>query len=87
MSIIIVILIIALLLPVAKFIVKRLKRRSFNLKQEYINEISKEFGEEAGKEFGEAYDNICRGVPVGNFSETVGILNIIEKVKRNSGLY
>lgn len=87
MSIIIVILIIALLLPVAKFIVKRLKRRSFNLKQECINEISKEFGEEAGKEFGEAYDNICRGVPVGNFSETVEILNIIEKVKRNSGLY
>lgn len=34
-----------------------------------------------GEEFGEIYDSLCMGIPVGNFTETVIILQMIEEVK------
>lgn len=36
-----------------------------------------------GEEFGEIYDNLCRGIPVGGFMETIVILRMIEDVKTN----
>ena len=36
-----------------------------------------------GEKFGEIYDNICTGIPVGGFEETVIILQMIENVKNN----
>lgn len=36
-----------------------------------------------GEEFGEVYDNLCCGIPVGNITETLLILKMIENVKEN----
>lgn len=36
-----------------------------------------------GEEFGQIYDDLCSGIPVGGFIETVSILQMIEKVKNN----
>lgn len=68
-------------------IIKWWKRRNFDLRQACIDEISKEFGNEVGKEFGEMYDDLCRGKPIGSVLETIMFLKIIEKVKKESGLY
>ena len=35
-----------------------------------------------GEEFGQIYDDLCSGIPVGGFLETVVILDMIEKVKK-----
>ena len=37
-----------------------------------------------GEEFGKIYDDICSGIPVGGFIETVVILQMIEDVKNNN---
>ena len=68
-------------------IIKWWKRRNFDLKQACIDEITNEFGKEAGKKFGEMYEDLCRGKSIGGFSETITFLTIIEKVKKDSGLY
>jgi hypothetical protein len=34
-----------------------------------------------GEEFGEIYDNLCSGISIGNFMETIIILQMIEEVK------
>lgn len=34
-----------------------------------------------GEEFGQIYDDLCSGIPVGGFIETVVILQMIENVK------
>ena len=68
-------------------IIRWWKRRNFDLRQACIDKYSKEFGEEYGKEFGEMYDSLNRGTPIGDFLETVVFLNMIEKVKKESGLY
>ena len=64
-----------------------LKRKKFDLRQACIDKYSKEFGEEAGEEFGRMYDSLNRGIPIGGFLETATILNMIEEVKKESGLY
>lgn len=33
------------------------------------------------------YDSINRGIPIGGFLETVTFLDMIERVKKESGLY
>ena len=38
-----------------------------------------------GEEFGQIYDDLCSGIPVGGFLETVVILQMIEEVR--SGLW
>lgn len=68
-------------------IIKWWKRRNFDLRQACIDKYSKEFGEEYAQEFGEMYDKICRGEPIGGFLETAVFLNMIERVKKESGLY
>jgi len=37
-----------------------------------------------GDDFGELYDNLCSGIPIGGFHETVLILNMIEAVKNGN---
>ena len=68
-------------------IIKWWKRRNFDLRQACIDKYSKEFGEEAGKEFGEMYDSINQGIPIGGFLKTVVFIDMVEKVKKESGLY
>lgn len=68
-------------------ITKWWKRRNFDLRQACIDKVSKEFGEEAGEEFGQMYDSLCRGIPIGGFLETAAFIDVIEKVKKESGLY
>ena len=68
-------------------LIKWWKRRNFDLRQAGIDKYSKEFGEEAGKEFGEMYDSLNRGIPIGSFLETAMFLDMIEEVKKESGLY
>jgi hypothetical protein len=60
-------------------IVKWWKRRNFDLRQACIDKYSKEFGE--------VYDSLNRGIPIGGFLETAIFLDMIEKVKKESGLY
>lgn len=68
-------------------IIRWWKRRNFDLRQACIDKYSKEFREEYGKEFGEMYDSLNRGIPIGDFLETAVFLNMIEKVRKESGLY
>lgn len=70
-----------------KNIIRWWKRRSFDLRQACIDKHSKEFGEEAGEEIGRMYDSINRGIPIGGFLETTIFLDMIERVKKESGLY
>lgn len=60
-------------------IIKWWKRRNFDLRQACIDKY--------GKEFGELYDKTCRGEPIGGFIETAMLINMIEVVKKESGLY
>ena len=34
-----------------------------------------------GDHFIELYDDICRGIPIGNFQETMTFVDLVEKVK------
>lgn len=68
-------------------IIKWWKRKKFDLRQACIDKYSKEFGEEAGEEFGRMYDSLNSGIPIGGFLETAALLDMIEKVKKESGLY
>lgn len=68
-------------------IIKWWKRRKFDLRRACIDKYSKEFGEEFGKEFGKMYDDVTRGIPIGGFAETTTFLQMIETVKKESGLY
>jgi len=68
-------------------IIKWWKRKNFNLRQACIDKYSKEFGQKYVQEFGEMYDKICRGEPTGGFLETSIFLDMIERVKKESGLY
>lgn len=43
--------------------------------------------ERYGEEFGELYDASCRGESVGTLMETLVILNMIEKVRKETGVY
>lgn len=68
-------------------IIRWWKRRNFDLRQACIDKYSKEFGEEAGEEFGQMYDSINCGIPIGGLLETAVFLDMVEKVKKESGLY
>ena len=68
-------------------IIKWWKRRKFDLRQACIDKYSKEYGEDAGKEFGEMYDSINRGQFIGGFLETATFIQMVEEVKKESGLY
>lgn len=68
-------------------IIRWWKRRNFDLRQACIDKYSKEFGQEYAQKFGEMYDKTCRGEPIGGFLETSVFLDMIEKVKKESGLY
>lgn len=68
-------------------IIRWWKRRNFDLRQACIDKYSKEFGKEAGEEIGRMYDSINRGIPIGGFLETSVFLDMVEKVKKESGLY
>jgi hypothetical protein len=68
-------------------IIKWWKRRNFDLRQACIDKYSKEFGEKYAQEIGEMYDKTCRGELIGGFLETSIFLDMIEKVKKESGLY
>ena len=68
-------------------IIKWWKRRKFDLRQACIDKYSKELGKEAGEEFGRMYDSVNRGISIGGFKETATFLYMVEKVKKESGLY
>lgn len=53
--------------------IKRLFKKKPSLRERCI--------EAYGEEFGEIYDKLGTGIPVGNFEETVIIINMIEAVK------
>lgn len=63
------------------------KRRKFNLRQACIDKYSAEFGEDAGQEFGWMYDTLAGGGTIGGFLETACVLDMIERVKKDSGLW
>ena len=68
-------------------IIKWWKRKHFDLRKACIDKYSKEFGEGYAQEFGKIYDKIRRGEPIGGFLDTSVFLNMIERVKKESGLY
>lgn len=57
---------------------KKLWRRHKIKHMDLRGECIKEYGEE----FAEIYDNMNRGIPVGNLLETMGFVEMIEDVKR-----
>ena len=63
------------------------KRRRFNLRQACIDRYTAEFGEKAGQEFGRMYDTLASGGTIGGFLETACVLDMIERVKKDSGLW
>lgn len=54
------------------------KRRHFNLRQACVDKY--------GEEFGEKYDSLCQGIPIGGFLETIGFIDMVEKVKKENGI-
>lgn len=61
-----------------KKILKYFKRKRFNLRQACIDEY--------GEQFGELYDKINTGQVIGDFNETVRVINMIERVKRKNDI-
>ena len=62
-----------------KNIIKKIKRKRFNLRQACIDKY--------GEEFGALYDSLCTGAPIGGFVETTAFLDMVEQVKKDSGLF
>jgi hypothetical protein len=62
-----------------KKIIKYFKRKRFDLRQACINAY--------GEEFGVIYDKMNSGEPIGGFVETCAVLDMINNIKRQSGLY
>lgn len=69
------------------YLIKCWKRKHFDLRQACIDKYSKEFGEDAGKEFAEMYDALNRGEAIGGFEKTAAFIDMVEAVKKESGLY
>ncbi len=61
-----------------KTIIKNIKRKRFNLRQACVDKY--------GEGFGVLYDSLCDGVPIGGFVETAAFLDMVEQVKKDSGL-
>lgn len=61
-----------------KKILKYFKRKRFNLRKACIDEY--------GEQFGELYDKINTGQVIGDFNETVRVINMIERVKRKNDI-
>ena len=53
----------------------------YNLREEGIKWVKENIGENYVEEFCEKYDNINRGIPIGNYAETVVFLDMIERIK------
>jgi hypothetical protein len=60
-------------------LIKYIKRKRFDLRQAVIDKY--------GCEFGELYDKLNSGQVIGDFETTVMFLNMIKRVKKDSGLY
>ena len=63
------------------------KRKTFDLRQAGIDKYTREFGEDAGREFGEMYDLLNEGKSIGGLDKTIVFLEMLEEVKKDSGLY
>ena len=60
----------------------RIKLRLYNLRKEGVKWVSKNIGEDYVEEFLTKYDNINRGIPIGNMIETIAFLDMIEEIKK-----
>lgn len=63
------------------------KRKTFDLRQAGIDKYTREFGEEAGQEFGMMYDTLNEGMSIGGLDKTIMFLEMLEEVKKDSGLF
>lgn len=61
-----------------KKILKYFKHKRFDLRQACIDKY--------GEEFGEIYDKLNTGQVIGDFNETVRVINLIERVKRKNDI-
>ena len=57
---------------------KNIFNKLFRKKKDLREECRKVYGDE----FIRMYDDICRGVPIGNLSDTIEFLEMVEDVKR-----
>ena len=62
-------------------LLKKLKRKPYNLRSELANWVERSIGSEYVDEALEKYDKINSGIPIGGFYETAVFLHIIETVK------
>lgn len=59
----------------------RIKLGLYDLRKEGAKWVAKNIGEDYVKEFLAKYDNINRGIPIGEMAETVVFLDMIERIK------
>ena len=64
-------------------IISKIRKRFglYDLRSEGAKWVKENIGEEYVSDFLEKYDNICRGIPIGGFYETMVFLDIIEAIK------
>ena len=60
----------------------RIKLRLYNLRKEGAKWVSKNIGEDYVEEFLTKYDDINRGIPIGNTIETIAFLDMIAEIKK-----
>ena len=54
----------------------------YDLRKEGVKWVKKNIGEEWVDEFLKKYDNINRGIPIGDFMETAIFIDMIETIKK-----
>ena len=54
------------------------KRRHFNLRQACVDL--------GGRRIIKKKDSLCQGIPIGGFLETIGFIDMVEKVKKENGI-
>ena len=60
-------------------LIKNIKRKRFDLRQALIDKY--------GSEYGELYDAVNNGEVIGDFMTTITFLDMVKRVKKDSGLY
>ena len=60
----------------------KIKLGLYDLRKEGAKWVAKNIGEEYVEEFLADYDAINKGIPIGGIAETIGFLNLIERIKK-----
>lgn len=61
----------------------RIKLGLYDLRKEGAKWVARNIGKVYVDEFYQKYDDLNRGIPIGNMSETIAFIGLIERVKED----